>query len=45
MSVTLYVTNHFWHHYQKYDIISDCHVNAKAVYTGDGKWKVYEIEE
>ena len=30
---------------KKYDIISDCHVNAKAVYTGDGKWKVYEIEE
>lgn len=30
---------------KKYDIISDCHVNAKAVYTGAGKWKVYEIEE
>ena len=30
---------------EKYNIISNCHVNAKAVYTGDGKWKVYEIEK
>lgn len=27
----------------KYNIFSDCHVKAKAIYTGDGKWKVYEI--
>ena len=27
----------------KYHIYFDCHVKAKAVYTGDGKWKVYEI--
>lgn len=27
----------------KYHIHSDCHVKAKAIYTGDGKWKVYEI--
>ena len=29
---------------EKYCIIDDCDVSAKAVYTGDGdKWKVYEI--
>ena len=27
----------------KYDIDSNCHVRAKAVYTGDGKWKVFKI--
>lgn len=27
---------------EKYDITSNCHVNAKVVYTGDDKWKVYE---
>ena len=27
----------------KFNIHSDCHVTAKAIYTGDGKWKVYEI--
>ena len=27
----------------KYKIDSDCHVNAKAIYTGNGKWKVFEI--
>ena len=27
----------------KYHIESDCHVKAKVIYTGDGKWKVYEI--
>lgn len=30
---------------EKYDITSNCHVNAKVVYTGDNKWKVYEIEK
>lgn len=30
---------------EKYDITSNCYVNAKAVYTGDGNWKVYEIEK
>lgn len=29
----------------KYNIDSDCQVNAKAIYSGDGKWKVYEIEK
>lgn len=29
----------------KYNIFSDCHVKAKAIYTGDGKWKVYEISK
>ena len=28
---------------RKYGITSNCNVNAKAVYTGDNKWKVYEI--
>lgn len=27
----------------KYKIHSDCYVEAKAVLTGDGKWRVYEI--
>lgn len=27
----------------KYNIISDCHVKAKVIYSGDGKWKLYEI--
>ena len=30
---------------EKYDITSNCHVDAKVVYTGDDKWKVYEIEK
>lgn len=30
---------------EKYDITSNCHVNAKVVYTGNDKWKVYEIEK
>lgn len=30
---------------EKYNIYSDCYVNAKAIYTGEGKWKVYEIEK
>lgn len=30
---------------EKYNITSNCHVNAKVVYTGDDKWKVYEIEK
>ncbi len=30
---------------EKYDINSNCQVNAKAIYAGDGKWKVYEIEK
>lgn len=30
---------------EKYDITSNCHVNAKVVYTGDDKWKVYEVEK
>lgn len=29
----------------KYNIFSDCYVKAKAIYTGDGKWKVYEISK
>ena len=28
---------------KKYNIHSDCYVEAKAVLTGDGKWRVYEI--
>ena len=28
---------------RKYNIDVDCRVSAKAIYTGDGKWKVYEI--
>lgn len=28
-----------------YGIVSDCHVKAKVVYTGDEKWKVFEILE
>ena len=27
----------------KYNIDSDCYVRARIVYTGDGKWKVFEI--
>lgn len=27
----------------KYRITSDCHVTAQAIYTGDGKWKVFKI--
>lgn len=27
----------------KYNIYSDCQVNAKVVYTGDGKWKAFEL--
>ena len=27
----------------KYGIESDCRVEAKIVYTGDGKWKVFEL--
>lgn len=29
---------------KKYSITMDCHVKAKAIYAGDGKWKVFEIE-
>ncbi len=29
----------------KYDIHSNCRVEGKAVYAGDGKWKVFEIEK
>lgn len=29
----------------KYNIDSNCQVNAKAIYAGDEKWKVYEIEK
>lgn len=28
----------------KYNITRNCHVNGRAVYTGDGKWKVFELE-
>lgn len=28
----------------KYNITKDCHVNGRAVYTGDDKWKVFELE-
>lgn len=27
----------------KYNISCDCHVKAKVIYTGDGKWKVFKI--
>lgn len=30
---------------RKYSIDSDCHVKGRAVYTGDGKWKVFKIEK
>lgn len=30
---------------RKYSIDTDCHVKGRAVYTGDGKWKVFEIEK
>lgn len=29
---------------RKYSITSDCQVKGRAIYTGDGKWKVFEIE-
>lgn len=29
---------------EKYDIQEDCYVDAKIVYTGAGKWKVFELE-
>lgn len=29
----------------KYNIISDCHVKAKVIYAGDGKWKVFELSK
>ena len=29
---------------EKYDIQEDCYVDAKKVYTGAGKWKVFELE-
>lgn len=30
---------------RKYSINKDCHVKGRAIYTGDGKWKVFELEE
>lgn len=30
---------------EKYNITSNCYVNAKVVYAGNDKWKVYEIEK
>ncbi len=27
----------------KYHITSDCHVTGRAIFTGDGKWKVFEL--
>ena len=30
---------------KKYHIDSDCRVKAKVIYSGDGKWKVFEIME
>lgn len=30
---------------RKYSINADCHVKGRAIYTGDGKWKVFELEE
>ena len=27
----------------KYNITSDCHVTGRAILTGDGKWKVFEL--
>lgn len=30
---------------RKYSINTDCHVKGRAIYTGDGKWKVFELEE
>ena len=27
----------------KYNIKSDCHVTGRAIFTGDGKWKVFEL--
>ena len=27
----------------KYNITSDCHVTGRAIFTGDGKWKVFEL--
>lgn len=30
---------------EKYNITSNCHVNAKAIYAGDGRWKIYAIEK
>lgn len=29
----------------KYDIKEDCHVTGRVVYSGDGKWKVFELKE
>ncbi|MBR5352489.1 MAG: hypothetical protein IK126_02160 [Bacteroidales bacterium] len=43
--VFAFVGDYYVHHsiLKKYNIDSDCHVKAKVVYTGDNKWKVYEI--
>ena len=42
-----FIGDHYVHKtiLDKYNIVSDCHVKAKAIYTGDGKWKVYEISK
>ena len=29
---------------RKYSINTDCHIKGRAIYTGDGKWKVFELE-
>ena len=30
---------------RKYSINTDCHIKGRAIYVGDGKWKVFEIEK
>ncbi len=30
---------------RKYSITSDCHIRGRAIYAGDGKWKVFEIDQ
>lgn len=30
---------------EKYNITSDCEVFAKAIYTGNKKWKIYDLEK
>ena len=30
---------------RKYSIDTDCYVKGRVVYTGDGKWKVFELEK
>ena len=29
---------------RKYSVDTDCYVKGRAIYTGDGKWKVFELE-